>query len=82
MRIEVEVRDVECICNVTHYLPEVPAVMTGHPDNWMPAEAAQIEYELFDEDGNRLVSLEREMSPEDESELFGVIIDEYSRCDY
>lgn len=31
---------------ITHYQPELPAITTGHPDNWEPGEPAEVDFVL------------------------------------
>lgn len=31
---------------ITHYAPEIPAITTGHPDNWEPSEPAEVDFQL------------------------------------
>lgn len=31
---------------ITHYQPEIPAINSGHPDNWEPSEPAEVDFQL------------------------------------
>lgn len=44
------VRDMRLKVVVTHYEPEEPAVLTGHPDGQSPGAAGEFEFDLFDVD--------------------------------
>lgn len=53
-----KVSGIPCIVCVTHYEPDVPANLSGHPDTWDPPEPGEFEYELYDRKGYRAKWLE------------------------
>lgn len=55
------VSGIPCIVCVTHYLPEVPAKLSGHPDTWEPPEPGEFEFELYDRKGYRAKWLEEKV---------------------
>lgn len=64
------VSGIPCIVCVTHYRPEIPAKMSGHPDSWEPPEAGEFEYEFYDRKGYRAVWLDEKVTPAIEVSIF------------
>jgi len=50
-----------CIVCVTHYVPDVPAKLSGHPDTWEPPESGELEFECYDRKGYRAKWLEEKV---------------------
>lgn len=50
-----------CYVCVTHYEPEIPANLSGHPDSWTPSEGGELEFEVYDRKGYRAEWLEEKV---------------------
>ena len=57
------VSGIPCIVCVTHYVPDVPAKLSGHPDTWEPPEPGELEFECYDRKGYRAKWLEEKVTP-------------------
>ena len=44
--IDVMVLGVPCQAQVTHFVPVIPAKLSGDPDGWAEAEGGEVEYDL------------------------------------
>ncbi|TCP19691.1 hypothetical protein [Simplicispira metamorpha] len=66
-RFESRVAGIPCLIEVTHYAPAVEAYRQGHPDDWMPGEPAELEFQVCDRQGRMASWLERKLT-EGESE--------------
>jgi hypothetical protein len=67
--IETTVCGIPCIVRVTYWEPYVPARLSGHPDNWAPAEGGDGDWEILDLKGRPAAWLERKMTDEDRSAI-------------
>ncbi len=60
---------IPCIVRVTYWEPYVPARLSGHPDNWAPAEGGDGDWEILDRKGRPAAWLERKMTDKDRSAI-------------
>lgn len=63
-------RGIPCIVDVTHYLAEVPANLSGHPDSWYAPESAEVEVDLLDRRGRPAPWLAAKMSDADWAAIY------------
>lgn len=64
------VSGIPCFVCVTHYEPDVPANLSGHPDNWSPPEGGEIEFDLYDRKGYRAKWLEEKVTDVITNDIF------------
>ena len=60
---------IPCIIRVTSWEGYVPARLSGHPDNWAPAEGGEGDWEILDSKGRPAPWLERKMTSDDQSRI-------------
>lgn len=58
-----------CRFRVTYYDPGERSCYSGHPDNWYPGSDSEIEYELFDDEGNFIDDNEVSLTEKDKNEI-------------
>lgn len=61
-RFESRIAAIACLIEVTHYVPAVEACRQGHPDDWMPGEPAELEFQVCDRQGRIANWLERKLT--------------------
>ena len=61
-RFESRVAGIPCLIEVTHYAPAVEAYRQGHPDDWMPGEPAELEFQVYDRQGRIASWLQRKLT--------------------
>lgn len=70
MIFDTRVQGIPCLCEVTHYVPYIPAKLTGHPDTWMPPEDGEFEFRIRDRKGNLAPWLETKLTQADKERLW------------
>lgn len=70
MLFDTKVAGIPCQCEVTHFIPYVPARLDGHPDTWMPPEGGEFEFRIRDRRGHLAPWLEAKLTPADEERLW------------
>lgn len=60
--VEVKVFGIQVQAKITRYVPGLPGKWTGHPDTWYPPEGEEIEYELYNTEGQRVEWLEEKIN--------------------
>ncbi len=53
---------IPCIIRVTSWEGYVPARLSGHPDNWAPAEGGDGDWEILDRNGRPAAWLEAKLT--------------------
>jgi hypothetical protein len=66
--VEAKIAGIPCLVELTGYSP-YRCNRIGHPDNWLPDDPEEIEFEVFDRRGNPAPWLERKMTPDDISNI-------------
>jgi len=79
MDFETRIAGIPCWIDVTYATPVVPAKLSGHPDNWCPAEGGDFEFRVYTKKAGAKKAylapwLERKLTSADEDRIY----EEYS----
>jgi hypothetical protein len=68
-RFASRVAGIPCLIEITHYAPGTAAYQRGHPDEWMPEEPAELEFQVCDQRGRLAPWLQRKLTAVDEDRI-------------